>query len=64
VGAVVGFAIGQAFDGTVAPLAVGTLVCSVAALGVVAWAERCRLLQPGQAAEVEGPEPLLEGGRR
>lgn len=54
VGASVGFAIGQAFDGTVVPLAVGTLVCGLAALGLVAWAERGRLFQPSQAAEPGG----------
>jgi DHA1 family bicyclomycin/chloramphenicol resistance-like MFS transporter len=54
VGALVGFVIGQAFDGTVVPLAAGTLVCGLAALGLVAWAERGRLLQPGTPAR-----PLL-----
>jgi DHA1 family bicyclomycin/chloramphenicol resistance-like MFS transporter len=53
VGAFAGFTIGRAFDGSVVPLAVGTLVCGLAALGLVAWAERGRLFQPGQADEAE-----------
>jgi DHA1 family bicyclomycin/chloramphenicol resistance-like MFS transporter len=60
VGAFVGFAIGRAFDGTVVPLAVGTLVCGLAALGLVAWAERGRLLRPGQATD---GERLPQGNR-
>jgi MFS transporter, DHA1 family, multidrug resistance protein len=45
VGAFVGFAIGQEFDGTAVPLAVGTLACGVATLGLVAFAERGQLFQ-------------------
>jgi DHA1 family bicyclomycin/chloramphenicol resistance-like MFS transporter len=48
VGASVGFAIGQAFDGTVVPLVLGTLVCGLATLAVVAFAERGRVFQPGR----------------
>ena len=62
VGAFVGFAIGQAFDGTVVPLVVGTLVCGLATLAAVALAERGRLFQPGRDAEADGPERLLQGG--
>jgi DHA1 family bicyclomycin/chloramphenicol resistance-like MFS transporter len=61
-GASVGFAIGQAFDGTVVPLLVGTLVCGLATLAVVASAERGRLFQPGRDAKADGPERLLQGG--
>ena len=50
VGAFAGFAIGQAFDGTAVPLALGTLVCSLATLGLAAFAERGRLFQPGRPA--------------
>jgi DHA1 family bicyclomycin/chloramphenicol resistance-like MFS transporter len=63
VGASVGFAIGQAFDGTVVPLALGTLLCSLAALGLVSLAERGRLFQPGQEAEADEAERLLQGNR-
>jgi DHA1 family bicyclomycin/chloramphenicol resistance-like MFS transporter len=45
VGAFVGFAIGWEFDGTVVPLAVGTLLCCLAALGLVTLAERGQLFQ-------------------
>jgi DHA1 family bicyclomycin/chloramphenicol resistance-like MFS transporter len=44
--ALVGFFIGQNFNGTVVPLTLGFAVCSVAALGVVFVAERGRLFQP------------------
>jgi len=47
VGAFIGFAIGQAFDGTVVPLVVGTLFCGLATLAVVALAERGRLFPTG-----------------
>ena len=50
VGAFVGFAIGQAFDGTAVPLAGGTLVCGLATLGLVALAERGRLFQADRQA--------------
>jgi DHA1 family bicyclomycin/chloramphenicol resistance-like MFS transporter len=62
VGAFVGFAIGQAFDGTVVPLVAGTLVCGLATLAMVALAERGRLFQLGREAEADGPKPLLQGG--
>jgi DHA1 family bicyclomycin/chloramphenicol resistance-like MFS transporter len=42
-GASLGAAIGLQFDGTTLPLSLGYLICSLAALGVVAWAERGRL---------------------
>ncbi len=42
-GALLGSALDRAFDGTVNPLATGFLVLSLAALGVLAWAERWRL---------------------
>jgi MFS family permease len=61
-GAFVGFAIGQAFDGTVVPLVIGTLLCGLATLAVVALAERGWLFQPGREAKAAGPELLLQGG--
>lgn len=45
-GALLGFVIGQAFDGTVRPLMVGFLVCALAGLVVVLITERGRLFQP------------------
>lgn len=42
-GASLGAAIGLQFDGTTLPLALGYLLCSLAALAVVTWAERGRL---------------------
>ena len=48
-GSLVGFGIGQAFDGTAMPFLVGLAVCGLVALAVVWWTERGRLfgtLQP------------------
>ena len=44
-GAVIGVVIGQAFDGSTAPLAAGFLICGVVALSVVAVTERGRLFR-------------------
>lgn len=46
VGAIVGVVIGQAFDGTTAPLAAGFLCCGAVSLLVVAITERFRLFRP------------------
>lgn len=43
VGSLIGFAIGQAFNGTVVPMTVGITSCGIAALGFVLFAERGRL---------------------
>lgn len=45
-GAVIGVVIGQAFDGTTAPLAAGFLICGIVSLTVVAITERGRLFRP------------------
>jgi DHA1 family bicyclomycin/chloramphenicol resistance-like MFS transporter len=45
-GALIGFAIGQQFDGTAVPLTVGFTACGLAALAVVLITERGRLFQP------------------
>jgi len=45
-GTLIGMAIGQAFDGTVLPLAAGFLATGVLSLGVVFWTERGRLFAP------------------
>ena len=45
-GAAIGFAIGQAFDGTVIPFLVGLVGCGAAALALTAITERGRLLRP------------------
>ena len=44
--ALIGFAIGQSFNGTVVPLEAGYLVCGLLALGVVLTAEHGRLFRP------------------
>ena len=42
-GAAIGAVIGQAFDGTTAPMSIGFMAAGLAALGFVAWTERGRL---------------------
>lgn len=46
-----GAIIGQAFDGTVMPLAAGFLIASAATLMIVVWTERGRLFEPHHATE-------------
>jgi MFS transporter, DHA1 family, multidrug resistance protein len=48
--ALLGLAIGQAFDGTVLPLGVGYVVLSVLAVLVVLWTEKGRLFVPQNEA--------------
>ena len=50
-GSIVGFAIGQSFDGTVVPLVSGYLGCCMAALVIIMFTEHGRLFR---SAEVEG----------
>lgn len=45
-GALIGLAIGQAFDGSTVPLHAGFLVAGLAALAIVAVTERGRLFRP------------------
>jgi len=49
-GALIGLVIGQAFDGTVVPLASGFLICGLAALLVVAFTEQGRFFGSGLEA--------------
>jgi DHA1 family bicyclomycin/chloramphenicol resistance-like MFS transporter len=46
VGALLGFFIGQHFDGTVVPITLGFVLCGLAALVVVLVAEKGRLFRP------------------
>lgn len=49
-GGIIGTVIGQAFDGTVTPLAAGFCCVSIVAFGMVAIAERGKLFQPHNPA--------------
>ncbi len=49
-GALVGFAIGQQFDGTTLPICIGYLVVALSALGIVVATERGRLFHPTESA--------------
>ncbi len=48
IGALLGFYIGQHFDGTVVPLTLGFAICGLLALAMVLIAERGRLFRPTQ----------------
>jgi DHA1 family bicyclomycin/chloramphenicol resistance-like MFS transporter len=60
--AMIGFGIGQAFDGTPTPYLVGTAICASIALTVIALTEPRRLFAPigGEAGGREGPPCLPE----
>lgn len=49
-GALIGFYVGQHFNGTVVPLTLGFFVCGLAGLVIVAVTERGRLFRPAQPA--------------
>ena len=50
IGALLGFAIGQSFDGTTVPLTVGFAILSIVGLLLVLWAEKGRLFKARHAA--------------
>lgn len=54
-GALLGLAIGQAFDGTQLPFLIGCAICGSAALGLVLWTERGQLF-----AAIDRPEEEME----
>ena len=59
-GSIIGFFIGQSFNGTLVPITLGYLICGLIALGIVLWAERGRLFAahahptPGEAPPMVG----------
>lgn len=55
-GSLIGFFIGQQFDGTLAPITLGYLICGLAALVIVLAAERGRLFAPRATASAPPPE--------
>ncbi|WP_379545648.1 multidrug effflux MFS transporter [Qipengyuania sp. DSG2-2] len=62
-GAVMGAAIGQAYDGTALPLAQSMVICSVVALGFVLYSERGKLFRrPSQAKRYQKMYGNYEGG--
>ncbi len=53
-GALIGFFIGQHFDGTVVPLTLGFSACGIIALAIVLVTERGRLFRPSVAPALSG----------
>jgi DHA1 family bicyclomycin/chloramphenicol resistance-like MFS transporter len=58
-GALVGIAIGQSFDGSSRPVAIGFALCSCAALASILYAERYRLFRPHHPRS-DTPHPAPE----
>ena len=54
-GSIIGFVIGQQFNGDVAPITVGYLICGLAALVAVLFAEKGRLFGSGATGPSAGP---------
>jgi MFS transporter, DHA1 family, multidrug resistance protein len=46
IGIVIGYLLGQAYDGTMVPLATGFFLCAVGALAIVYVTERGKMFQP------------------
>ncbi len=44
-GSIIGFFVGQSFDGTLVPITIGYVVCGLTALCIVLWAEKGKLFQ-------------------
>ena len=61
-GAGMGIAIGQLYDGTAMPLALALLACSVAAMGLVLFSERGKLFRrPGEARRYLAVHDVMRG---
>ena len=61
-GALIGFTIGQQFNGTTLPFLIGFTSCGVAALAVALWANRQPVLDSRNQAEVEVQETATRPG--
>ena len=61
-GALIGFAIGQQFDGTTIPFLIGFTLCGAASLAVSHWANRLPCLDSHDEAEVEIQETASRPG--
>lgn len=57
VGSAIGAVIGQAYDGTARPLAIGLLTCSIASLALVLWSEQGRLFRRVLPPGADRPVP-------
>ena len=57
-GSIIGFLVGQSFDGTLVPITIGYVVCGLIALGIVAWAEKGRLFAAHAAPAGETPSAV------
>ena len=57
-GSIIGFAIGQSFNGTLVPITLGYLTCGFIALGIVLWAEKGRLFAAHAHPAGEAPPAM------
>ena len=55
-GTLIGFFIGQQFDGTTVPMTLGFTVCGLATIAIVLWTERGRLFSGHEAASAEASQ--------
>ncbi len=55
-GALIGFFIGQQFNGTTVPMTLGFTICGLAALAIVLWTERGQLFVAKEEAAVAKPD--------
>ena len=61
-GALIGYAIGQQFNGTTLPFVVGFTLCGLAALAIAYWANRQPAEDTHDRADVEAQEPTARPG--
>ena len=61
-GALIGYAIGQQFDGTTLPFVIGFTLCGLLALAIAYWANRQPAQDTHDRADVEAQEPAARPG--
>jgi DHA1 family bicyclomycin/chloramphenicol resistance-like MFS transporter len=54
-GSIIGFLVGQSFDGTLVPITIGYVTCGLTALCIVLWAEKGKLFQAHAHPTGEAP---------
>jgi DHA1 family bicyclomycin/chloramphenicol resistance-like MFS transporter len=57
-GSIIGFFIGQSFDGTLVPITLGYVICGLIALAIVLWAEKGKLFAAHAAPTGDAPPAM------